>query len=196
MKIRCRIDKLETDRSSPNKRKVVEDEEVVPSWKRRWITETGKSVSKVEVRSWSSEQVGANSVMWADSIKALEKIGAHVSELTGAVKISEQTQKYLLEEVRQMVWVQDQTQGMVHVVAKWLEGFDGVVSVLEKGSELEKSGENMMKRDKGKGKEILEGNNIEESGESEESEGSEVEDVMKGLEISTLDADESMGVEK
>ena len=51
----------------------------------------------------------------------------------------------------------------------------------------------------GKGKEVIENENDgdkERSGESEELEGSEVEDVVKGPEISTLDVDKSMEVEK
>ena len=156
----------------------------------------------VEARS---ADIGADWTLWTNAIKAIERVGNRISELTGTVemvgkaaKASEETQRQLLEEVRQLVWVQDQTRGMVHVVAKRLENLDGVVAVSE--SELEESKSIRKKQDKGKGKEVVrENKEVEESEKSEELEKSgesEVEDVVKGLEISTLDVDESMEVEK
>ena len=135
----------------------------------------------------------------------ISRVGGRVSELTRtmemvgkAAKMSEEMQRQMLEEVRQLVWVQDQTWGMVHVVAKQLERLDGVVAVSE--TEFRETRVAREKQDKGKGKEkVREGKEVERLEKSEESEkldDSEVEDVVKGPEISTLDVDESMEVEK
>ena len=88
--------------------------------------------------------------MWRELITAIQIVGARVSDLTRSVsdvgsditdmartlKRGEEMRKELLEEVRQMVWVQDQTRGMVHVVAKRLEGLEGVERVPEQNTEI------------------------------------------------------------
>ena len=153
----------------------------------------------------NAADLAAEQVLWGNTVKAIKRVGNRILELTGTMEVigkagkaSEETQRQLLEEVQQLIWVQDQTRGMVHVVAKWLERLDGVVVVSE--SELEESKVARKKQDKGKGKEVVrEDKEVEESVKLEESVKSdnlEVEDVVKAPEISMLDADESMDVEK
>ena len=212
MKLRCRTEVAVPTPALRSKRHLEASAEAETSVKRRRTTEVRKSESEGLVGARKEENAAVDRVLWGNTIKAIQRIGNRISELTTTmekignglegvvrvVKASEQTQREMLEEVRQLVWVQDQTRGMVHVVAKRLESLDGVVAVSE--SELEGSRSVKKKQDKGKGKEIVRKNNeaeeLEKSEESEKSGESEVEDVVKGLEISTLDVDESMEVEK
>ena len=208
MKLRCWTEVTDTAPRVMLQRSAKKDGEVGPVPKRQRTTG-----SEIGVGARSTEESITNRAVWGNMVKALERIGARISELAGpmerlgeemkevakSAKTSEQTQQQLLEEVRQLVWVQDQTRGMVHVVAKRLERLDGVVAVSE--SEVEVKG--VKRQDKGKEKEMVKKDKeAEESGKSEESEkseglgDSEVEDVVKGLEISTLDVDELMEVEK
>ena len=211
MKLRCRTKVNDDPVRKSVKRKVKEDEgaSVTPKCQKT----AGVKNPEPEGRAGGRDvEAYSDHTLWGNSIKAVKWVRNWMSELTGvlggirgelgeiakATRASDQTQKQLLEEVWKLIWVQDQTRGMVHVVAKRLERLDGVVEVSE--SELEGSRVARKKQDKGKGKEVVdEDKEAEKSDKSEELEKSgesEVEDVVKGPEISTLDVDESMEVEK
>lgn len=150
---------------------------------------------------------------WEELVMAIRIIGARLSDLTRSVldlgtDISEMAQtnksvadtaKEFLVEFWDLTWIQDQTKGLLHVVAKRLESLDGVEVIKEREVESEKkkteSGSGSGGQSgKGKEKEVIPElkDESEESGDEEE----EGEDVVKGLEISTLDVDESMEAEK
>ena len=147
MKLQCRTETADSTPKKTLKRSAKEDGETGPVSKRQKNAGNGRLESEIGVGTRSTEDSAAERVVWGNMVKALERIGARVSELLGpmerlrtamrkvarAAKASEQTQRQLLEEVRQLVWVQDQTRGMVHVIAKCLERLDGVVTVGVRG---------------------------------------------------------------
>ena len=170
-------------------------------------------VSEVEI----VEPTGASGVTkesWDELVMAIQTIGAGLSDLTQVVSdlgtdISEMTKtnkstsdttKELLVKFQDLTWIQNQTKGLLHVVARRLESLDGVERVPEQnpevmGMEVEKKSE---KADvKGKGKELIPDSEEAKDGESDESEEEEEggDDVVKGPEILTLDVDELMEVE-
>ena len=201
MKLKCRFVGVEVTPNTRSKRKA-DEESIRPGPAKRHRVEGG------EVGA-SKEQDQGVSKDWEEVITALRIIGVRISDLTRVMseiktgiseiaknsKSSSDTAKESLVELRDLTWVQDQTRGVVHLVAKRLESLDGVERVSETRSELKKSGEVTAEGAdvKGKGKEVV----PESKDGSEVSEGEEEEeDVVKGPEISTLDVDESMEVEK
>ena len=137
-----------------------------------------------------------------DLTRVVSEFGAGVSEMVRINRAMLDTAQELLVEFRDLTWVQHQTKGLLHVVAKRLESLDGVEIVAENRSERKSESEKKMEKEleimgqKGKGKEKEVVPESEDANESEGEEEEEVdEDVVKGPEISTLDVDELMEVE-
>ena len=186
----------------------------------RASTSKRQKIDEVEIEVEDSGTGGIKKDSWEEMITALQVIGVRISDLTRSMstlgsevsemaktsKITSDTAKELLVEFRDLTWIQNQTKGLLHVVAKRLESLDGVEVIEERGAESEmrlksgKNGEEENNHGKGKGKEVVPDLEDAKEQESEGLEGDEEEevdeDVVKGPEISTLDVDESMEVEK
>lgn len=140
----------------------------------------------------------------SDLTKAISDLGVNVTEISKSNKSVSDTAKELLVEFCDLTWVQHQTKGLLHVVAKRLESLDGIERVLEKGTESEiaekteqQKTEKETKEKKKEQRTILVAGGAKGSEDSEEEDSEYVdEDVVKGPEISTLDVDELMEVEK
>ena len=140
----------------------------------------------------------------SDLTKAISDLGVNVTEISKSNKSVSDTAKELLVEFRDLMWVQHQTKGLLHVVAKRLESLDGIERVSEKGTESEiaekmeqQKTEKETKEKKKERRTILVAGGAKGSEDSEEEDSEYVdEDVVKGPEISTLDVDELMEVEK
>lgn len=200
MKLKCKFAGVVASPVQSGKRRNDDGATGVGPSKRRKVEESEAGVEE------SRMAIGVSKEMWDELVTAIRIIGARVSDLSRSVsdlrtgltdiawsmKKGEETRKEMLEEVRQMVWVQDQTRGMVHVVAKRLESLDGVERIPEwdpGNTEIEKTDT------KGKEKEIIPESEGTKDGESEGEDEEEAEDVERGPEISTLVADESMEME-
>ena len=204
MKLKCRFVGVEVTPNTRSKRKA--DEESLRSRPAKRHRIEGGGTGKSREQDQETQEVSKG---WEDVTTALRIIGVRISEMTRVMseintgvseiaknmKSASDTAKESLVELRDLTWVQDQTRGVVHLVAKRLESLDGVERVLETRPELKKFREETSEGAdvKGKGKEVV----PESKDGSEVSEGEEEEeDVVKGPEISTLDVDESMEVEK
>ena len=101
-------------------------------------------------------------------------------------------QRGILGQMQRMVLMEDRMHTSLHLLNRNVE----LMIELELSLILRVVGDwnedqEIKKMDKGKGKEV-----VEDKEELEELEKLELEDVVKGLEISTLDVDESMEAEK
>ena len=204
MKLKCRFVGVEVTPSTWSKRKA--DEESLRSRPAKRHQVEGGEIGRSKEQDQEPREVSKD---WEEMTTALRGIGVRISDLTRVMseikmeiseiaknsKSTSDTAKETLVELRDLTWVQDQTRGVVNLVAKRLESLDGVERVSETRSELKKSGEETSEGAdvKGKEKEVIpeskDGSEVSEGGEEEE-------DVVKGPEISTLDVDESMEVEK
>ena len=184
-------------RASSSKRRKIEDNEVDEDAN---AASGGRNKESWEEFTTAVRVIGARI---SDLTRVVSELGTGVSEMIRINRTMSDTAQELLVEFRDLTWVQHQTKGLLHVVAKRLESLDGVEMVAETGSERKSESEKKMEKgleimgQKGKGKEKEVVPESEDANKSEGLEEEEVdEDVVKGPEISTLDVDESMEIEK
>lgn len=186
MKVKCRTEVAEETPKRSYKRKTRDEVEVGTSDKRQKMNDG--------TRTRRSEDEGNGQLIqeWGEKIAdAINGVGDQISDLNRTMQESCVAQRGMLGQLQRMVWMEDRIRTSLHLLTRNVgllveaEG-NPVIGVVR-----DQEGEQVGKRvDKGKGKEV-------EREVSEESEESELEeDVVKGLEISTLDVDESMEAEK
>ena len=196
MKVKCRAEVTnETPRRS-TKRRMGEEIEAGPSEK-RWKTVDGSRTRGPENKG-QNEKLERAVQEWGEKVAdTINGVGDRISDLSRSLQESTVTQKGILGQLQRMVWVEDWMRTSLHLVNRHLESMvetDGGPVIGIVGDR--KDDQEVMEKDKGKEKEVNSAGKVAESEKSEESEGSKVEDVVKGPEISTLDVDESMEVEK